>query len=130
MRIATCRLLVFVAVALGVAGANLGGCQSTPATVPTISSDEPPAQPDKTAPTNNDAHGRRATLWVKGLACPFCTYNVEKQLLRVAGVERVDVELATGKVIVNLSKTSPPGEEQLRNAIKNSGFTVDRIEMP
>ena len=48
-------------------------------------------------------------------------------------IQRVDtlaMELATGKVVVNLSNKAAPSEEQLRAAIKESGFTIDRIEMP
>ena len=71
-----------------------------------------------------------AVLWVKGLACPFCTYNVERQLRKVPGVKSVTVTLETGKVSVLLSKKQLPSEEQLREAVKGSGFTVDRVEMP
>ena len=73
---------------------------------------------------------RSATLWVKGLACPFCVHNVDKKLLEVPGVRTVDVELETGKVVVTLSPTAPPSEQLLREAITKSGFSVDTVEMP
>ncbi len=101
--------------------ASLLGCQ-----VP-LATQEPPC----TVSLNSSANEEPAVvLWVKGLACPFCTYNVERQLRKVPGVKSVDVTLETGRVTVALSKGQPPSEEQLRKAVKESGFTVDRVEMP
>ena len=82
--------------------------------------------------SSNTAAGEppSALLWVKGLACPFCTFNVERQLGKVVGVKSINVTLKTGQVHVIFSKEQSPSEEQLRQAIKESGFTVDRVEMP
>ena len=109
------------------------GCQSSPTTSPgdstaSVSPRVSPGAADETAPAAIESN--TATLWVKGLACPFCVHNVEKQLLRVPGVERVNVVLDTGKVTAALSETTPPSESQLLAAIEDSGFTLDRIEMP
>jgi len=108
--------------------ASLLGCQAPPAVqTPSV---EGVASGDIVS-SNTAANERRsAVLWVKGLACPFCTYNVERQLRKVPGVKSVAVTLETGKVRVVVSKEQPPSEEQLRKAIKESGFTVDRVEMP
>ncbi len=32
-------------------------------------------------------------LRVDGLACPFCAYGIEKQLSKLEGVERIDVDI-------------------------------------
>ena len=99
----------------------LSGCAATPPaaqTSPAVGS----------SLTETQVHS--ATLWVKGLACPFCVHNIDKKLLEVPGVRAVDVELETGKVVVTLSPTAPPSEQVLRDAITNSGFSVDTVEMP
>src|SRR5262245_38744923 len=70
-----------------------------------------------------------AVLWVRGLACPQCAYNVDLQLLKVPGVESVKVDMSMGKVTAALSPTSPPTREQLAAAIKQTTFTLVRIDM-
>ena len=64
------------------------------------------------------------------MSCPLCANNIDKQLLRVSGVNRVKVNLDTGEVFVSMSASSPPSSEQLSHAITQSGFTLARIDMP
>ena len=73
---------------------------------------------------------RTAKLWVKGLACPYCVTNIDRQLAGMPGVDRVHVNLPTGEVRVALAVTHPATQKQLTKAIADSGFTLDRIEMP
>jgi len=107
--------------------ASLFGCQA-PLTAQELPRDD--GSPGTVSVDDSDNEEPVAVLWVKGLACPFCTYNVERQLRKVPGVKNVAVTLETGKVSVILSEEQPPSEEQLRIAVKESGFTVDRVEMP
>ena len=74
--------------------------------------------------------GPVATMWVKGMACPFCATNLEGQLEKVKGVERITIDLGTGKVVMVLDPTTPATKEAIAKAVDNSGFTLDRIEMP
>jgi copper chaperone CopZ len=71
-----------------------------------------------------------ARLHVKGMSCPLCANNIDKQLLRVPGVRSVSVDLGTGLVLAELTPSSPPTREQLVGAVERSGFTLGRIEMP
>jgi copper chaperone CopZ len=71
-----------------------------------------------------------ATLWIHGMACPQCSYNVDLQLKRVPGVESVDVDMSSGAVRAHLSRSNPPTREQLEKAIENTTFTLVRLEMP
>ena len=57
-------------------------------------------------------------------------HNIDRQLAEMTGVERVHVDLPTGEVRVALVAKHPATREQLVNAIDDSGFTLDRIEMP
>lgn len=71
-----------------------------------------------------------ARLYVKGMSCPLCANNIDKQLLRVPGVQSVSVDLGSGLVLARLTPNNSPTREQLVGAIVQSGFTLDRIEMP
>ncbi len=110
----------------------VAGCQSAPPaakSTPPAAGDEPIAEATFDKALAFPAE-RTATLWVKGLACPYCVNNVDRQLTGLAGVERVHVDLPTGKVDVALASEKPATREQLEKAIAESGFTLDRIEMP
>ena len=57
-------------------------------------------------------------------------HNIDRQLAELPGVERVHVDLPTGRVSVALDAEQPASRKQLVKAIDDSGFTLDRIEMP
>lgn len=96
------------------------GCQSTPDTT----SNNGAGLSDATALEPNTA-----TMWVHGMGCPQCAYNVDMQLLKVPGVENVKVDMSDGKVVAKLSPENPPTKEQLSTAIEKTGFTLKRIEI-
>lgn len=74
--------------------------------------------------------GASATLTVYGLSCPLCANSTDQQLLKVAGVTSVEVDLGEGKVKVGLSGDPRPTRAALTKAVKDAGFTVIRIEEP
>ena len=67
-------------------------------------------------------------MTVYGMSCPLCATNVDKQLLRVPGVEKVDVNLADGKIQVKIDEQNAPTDERLKDAVVESGFTFKSIE--
>ena len=72
-----------------------------------------------------------ATLVVYGMGCPLCANNVDKQLLKVAGVEKVNVDLGSGRVKVAFAPgVERPGDDKLAKAVSNSGYTLVRIQTP
>ncbi len=70
----------------------------------------------------------QVTLTVHGLGCPLCAGNVDKQLLRVPGVENIKVNLNDGTAVLRVNPASPPTRSQLANAIFESGFTLVNIK--
>jgi copper chaperone CopZ len=65
------------------------------------------------------------------MGCPLCANNVDKQLLKVRGVEKVDVNLGSGHVTVTFAADLPrPGTPQLAQAVANSGYTLVRVRTP
>jgi len=72
---------------------------------------------------------RVALLWVNGMGCPLCANNVDRQLRRLDGVERVTVDLGTGLITAHLTEGARPSRQQLERAVTNSGFTLVRAEV-
>lgn len=118
------RFIHFASVSCVFAVFTLAGCQSTPSIGAAADSSA-----DNVAPAAR-ADQPVATLWINGMACPQCSYNVDLQLKKVHGVEQVKVDMLTGKVLAYLSPSDPPTREQLTEAIADTTFTLVRLNMP
>lgn len=68
------------------------------------------------------------TLEVNGLACQHCADSLEKQLHTLDGVQSVQFDLGAKKVEVDLAEGQTLPEEQLEKAVKDSGFTLVKVE--
>lgn len=98
---------------------------------PLIGCETPQTTTPKTVVVTTSATAANtATLWVNGIGCPGCIPSVEEPMMKLAGVEKVTVELQTGVVTVVLNDASSVTEEQLECAIEDGGFTLTKIEMP
>lgn len=90
----------------------------------------PPPSQSTSSPTQIAAIPS-ATLIIHGMGCPLCANNVDKQLLKVPGVERVNIDLGSGRVKVSFAPgTERPGDAKLAKAVANSGYTLVRIQTP
>lgn len=70
-----------------------------------------------------------ATLFVNGMGCPLCVTNVDKQLVRVTGVQTVKVDLGAGTVDVGLSGKTKPTAAALAKAVDDAGLTLVKISL-
>jgi len=61
---------------------------------------------------------------VDGLACPFCSYGVEKQLKAIPGVSGVKVSIKTGTVTVTMKNGTRLTKTQAGRAVKDAGFKM------
>jgi copper chaperone CopZ len=107
----------------------LAGCASNNAApVPPV---ETPAPGTTVAPGPAQAPAagaaRTLTLVVHGMGCPLCANNVDKQLLKIAGVRSVDVDLGTGSVKVRYAGAAPT-KARLARAVADSGYTLVKVE--
>jgi len=68
--------------------------------------------------------GETRNLKVDGLACPFCSYGIEKQLRAVRGVKNVTVSVKTGTVIVTMADGASLSQARANQAVKDAGFTL------
>jgi len=64
-------------------------------------------------------------IQVDGLSCPFCTYGLEKQLKKVAGVESVSIDMKEGKATITMQHRVD--DNALRQAVEKAGFTARNI---
>lgn len=70
------------------------------------------------------AAGPQYALEVKGLACPFCAYGIEKRLNKMEGVEEVEVDVAGGRVVVTMKKGATLTREKADKAVDEAGFSL------
>lgn len=64
------------------------------------------------------------TLKVKGMTCGGCKKSVETGVASLPGVERVNVELDTGKVEVSYNE-GQVDITQIKSTIQNKGYFVE-----
>jgi copper chaperone CopZ len=62
-----------------------------------------------------------ATYIVAGMTCEHCVASVSEEVSEVAGVERVDVDLATGRLEVTGERVSA---DAVRAAVAEAGYEV------
>ena len=67
-------------------------------------------------------------LQVNGLVCPFCAYNIEKNVGKLDGVKDVKANLEAGLVSVLVADGKTLSENAVRETITNTGFTLIAIE--
>jgi len=60
---------------------------------------------------------------VAGMTCAFCAYGVEKNLGKLAGVEKAQVSLESKKARVVMKAGETPDETTIREIIRDAGFT-------
>ena len=80
------------------------------------------------------------TVKVDGLACSFCAYGLEKKLKKVEGIEKLNIDINTGEVALNVTAgtrlTAASGTDekapiglvaQVQKAVEEEGFTPRAI---
>ncbi len=67
------------------------------------------------------------TIQVKGLACPFCAYGLEKKLQKLDGVKQVYIGLDEGIAQIRLEKEKTVSDDAVKKAVRDAGFTPEKI---
>ena len=63
-----------------------------------------------------------------GLACAYCAYGIEKKLMKITGVEYVDIDLKKGQVLVQGAQSLELTAPQLKTLFNDAGFTFRTLE--
>ena len=79
------------------------------------------------------SHSKSIHVDVEGLVCDFCAQSIQKVFLKQAGVEKVDVNLDIGKVIVKMADVFQDNEdgisdERIKQLFLDAGYDVSKIE--
>ncbi len=62
------------------------------------------------------------TFTVTGMTCGHCVASVTEEVSEIAGVENVDVDLATGSVTITSS--TPLEDDAVRAAVEEAGYAL------
>ena len=81
------------------------------------------AQPEGDTVTDPDA-----TVYVDGLACPFCAYGLEKKLDALDPIYSLEVQVEESRILVTFREEARVSEEELRQAVEDAGFSARKIE--
>lgn len=63
-----------------------------------------------------------STYVVEGMTCAHCVKSVTEEISEIAGVQGVDVDLGSGKVVV--TSTAPIEVGQVRDAVAEAGYQL------
>ena len=63
-----------------------------------------------------------STYTVQGMTCSHCATSVTEELSQLDGVREVDVDVATGKVIVTSDR--PLATDEVREAVTEAGYKL------
>ena len=75
-------------------------------------------------PALGGEHTGAYRVGVDGLSCPFCAYGIEKHLSRIAGVDRLEIDIKAGLVTVHMKNGVALAEAAAAKAAKDAGFRM------
>lgn len=78
------------------------------------------------------APGKRVTVQVDGMACPFCTYNIEKRIKTLEAVPEspnYEASVEKGQVSFDWKTDVPVDKSAIQNQVKKAGFTPGAIDV-
>ncbi len=78
--------------------------------------------------TSTFASINEVRVYVDGLACPFCTFGIEKSLKKVPGIVSLETTIRTGLVRIQMEPGASLDPAAVNEAVKKAGFTPSRIE--
>jgi copper chaperone CopZ len=64
---------------------------------------------------------------IKGMTCPFCVYNLEKELGKLSEVEDVLISLKSNKARLTLKEGAHIDSDTLQEVVVRAGFTPGEV---
>ncbi len=64
---------------------------------------------------------------IKGMTCPFCVYNLEKELGKLSEVEQVLISLKSNKARLILKEGAHIDSATLKQVVVRAGFTPGEV---
>ena len=66
---------------------------------------------------------------VQGMVCDFCARGIEKTFSKDKRVSKIDVDLASGKVLLAFSEANEIDSADIRKKILNNGLNTTDIQI-
>ena len=70
-----------------------------------------------------------AVVSVQGMVCDFCARGIEKTFSKDKRVSKIDVDLASGKVLLAFSEANEIDSADIRKKILNNGLNTTDIQI-
>ncbi len=64
---------------------------------------------------------------VDGLSCPFCAYGLEKKLMEIEGITKVEISVEKGEALLSLDGETEVDPERVKAEVKKAGFTPREV---
>ncbi|NKQ53959.1 heavy-metal-associated domain-containing protein [Amycolatopsis sp. K13G38] len=65
----------------------------------------------------------KSVYTVRGMSCGHCASSVTEQMTALGGVQKVDIDVASGQVVV--TSQAPLALEQVSAAVTEAGFSLE-----
>jgi mercuric ion binding protein len=82
-------------------------------------------------PLHAESNYQKISIKVEGLYCPFCAYGLEKQLKKLKGFKKVEVNLKHGVAELHIKPGVNVTDAAIQKAVEDAGFdsaSIKRIE--
>lgn len=63
--------------------------------------------------TESTVESPDATVYVDGMACPFCAYGIEKKLKNLGSIQKMEVQLEEGRVLLAFKEGESATKEDI-----------------
>lgn len=81
-----------------------------------------------TFPLSAEDTGEKITIKVEGLYCPFCAYGLEKQLKKLEGFKKVEINLKHGVAELQTHPGVTVTDAAIQQAVEDAGFDSASIK--
>ena len=77
---------------------------------------------------NAQAGIRFVKVGINGLTCSMCSRTVEKSMLRLSFVERVEMSLEATEAVIFIKPQASVSMKEIARSVKDAGFSVRSVE--
>lgn len=71
---------------------------------------------------------QKISIKVEGLYCPFCAYGIEKQLKKLKGFKKVEINLKHGVAELHIKPGVTVTDSAIQKAVEDAGFDSASIK--
>lgn len=72
---------------------------------------------------------KEVEIRIDGLSCPFCVFGLKQQMKKLEAIDRLNISLKNSLARITLKEGSSLNIEDLKNAVKDAGFSVREIRI-